>query len=68
VLWFKADTMHNLVSRLDEMSSLLVERRLEELSDEIDNMRENLRGALQHYEFVCEARGIALPYTKFPKA
>jgi hypothetical protein len=58
----QGDTLNALVRRLERMSQLLAASELDELAAEIEDMREQLSGAVTHYESVCAARGIALPY------
>jgi hypothetical protein len=60
----QGDTLNGLATQLAKMSALLTADRLEELSEEIEDMREQLGEALAHYESVCVARGIQLPYPK----
>jgi hypothetical protein len=60
----QGDTLNGLVNQLTKMGMLLTSKQLGELSDEIEDMREQLGEALAHYESVCAARGIELPYPK----
>ncbi|MBR1221473.1 hypothetical protein JQ557_25975 [Bradyrhizobium sp. U87765 SZCCT0131] len=61
---FQGDTLNGLVQQLMLMSELLVRRELEELSDEIKYMHEQLSEALVYYEVVCAQHSIGLPYAK----
>lgn len=58
----QGDTLNSLVKRLERMSGLLAAEEIEELTAEIESMREELFGAITHYESICAARRIALPY------
>lgn len=58
----QGDTLHGLVERLDEVVRLLNAGQLDDLSVELDDMREQLSEALGHYEQVCTDHGIGLPY------
>lgn len=60
----QGDTLNGLVNQLIQMGTLLATNQLEELSQEIESTREQLLEALTHYESVCNARGIILPYQK----
>ena len=60
----QGDTLNGLITQLGQMSMLLANNQLEQLSEEIEDMREQLLEALMHYESVCAARAIALPYQK----
>lgn len=60
----QGDTLHGLVSRLDEMLQLLDARQLDDLSVELEDMKDQLAEALAHYEQVCADQGIELPYPR----
>jgi predicted RNase H-like HicB family nuclease len=58
----QGDTLHSLVKNIDRMMDLLNKRKLEELTDELEDMREQLSAAMVHYEHVCTELKIPLPY------
>jgi hypothetical protein len=58
----QGDTLNSLVQRIDEMARLLSVGELDDLAAGLEDVREELLGAKMHYEQVCKARGIALPY------
>ena len=60
----QGDSLNELVRDISAMAELLSANRLEDLRDEIDYMRDKLTEVLGHYEQVCVARGIELPYSK----
>lgn len=60
----QGDTLNALVQQLERMAGLLAASQVDELAAEIADMREQLLGAVTHYESVCVARGIALPYRR----
>ena len=58
----QGDTLLNLCKQLERMAKLLDARELEELSDDIEFVKEQLGEAMSYFEQVCAERGIALPY------
>ncbi len=58
----QGDTLNALVRQLQKISELLMANEVDELASEVEDMREQLLGAIAHYESVCTTRGIALPY------
>ena len=60
----QGDSLNEIVNDLGAMVELLRTGRLDDLRDEIDRVRAGLSEALAHYEQVCVARGIELPYPK----
>ena len=58
----QGDTLNSLVRQLARISELLTTNQTDELAAEVEEMREELSGAVAHYESVCVTRGIALPY------
>jgi hypothetical protein len=58
----QGDTLHSLLRQVERMKRSLDKGDLEELSDEIEDVREQLFGAQAHFERVCMERGIKLPY------
>lgn len=58
----QGDTLHSLQQQVEQLRRLLHTGELEELAGEIDDLKEQLSGALTYFEQVCAARGIALPY------
>jgi hypothetical protein len=63
----QGDTLNGLVRRLEEMSNLVKSNRPEDLEDltaEIQMLREQLSTARDYYEATCTERGIRLPYPK----
>ncbi len=60
----QGDTLNTLVGQLERMNTLLGSNQLEELAEEIEDMRDRLADARVYYETVCSARGVALPYPK----
>ncbi|MFM9926242.1 hypothetical protein VLK31_24860 [Variovorax sp. H27-G14] len=60
----QGDTLNGLVRRLEEMSALVRSNELEDLTTEIEEMREQLSAAREYYEATCAERGIQLPYPK----
>jgi hypothetical protein len=54
----QGDTLSNLVEQLERMSSLLERKDIEELSDEIDEMKEIFGGVLSYYRTICEQNSI----------
>jgi len=62
----QGDTLHGVVRQLARMRELLAANELDELSEEIKDMREQLLEALAHYESICAERGIGLPYNRDP--
>lgn len=55
----QGDTLAGLVSQLARMKALLRAGDMEELSDEIDEMEDQLSGALSFYKSVCENHSIS---------
>ncbi|MDP9918372.1 putative S18 family serine protease [Variovorax boronicumulans] len=60
----QGDTLNGLVRRLEEMSALVKSNQLEDLTMEIEEMREQLSAARGYYEATCTEHGIELPYPK----
>ncbi|WP_405001018.1 DUF6959 family protein [Hydrogenophaga palleronii] len=60
----QGDTLHGLVGRLGEVVRSLNARHLDDLSAELDDMKDQLAEALEHYEHVCAKHGIGLPYLR----
>lgn len=63
----QGDTLNGLVRRLEEMGNLVGSNRAEDLEDltaEIQMLREELSAARDYYEATCAERGIRLPYPK----
>ncbi|MBC9878969.1 hypothetical protein G8O24_16640 [Bradyrhizobium sp. INPA01-394B] len=58
----QGDTLHSMLRQVERMKQLLAERDLQELSDEIEDIGEQLLGAQTHFERICMERGIKLPY------
>ena len=58
----QGDTLHALTQRVEEMNEALRRGDLQELSDLIADVSEQLSGAKEHYERVCTERGLSLPY------
>lgn len=58
----QGDTLKALVRQIERMSELLAAGQAEDLTAEIEDVRQQFQGALTHFESVCAARGIALPY------
>lgn len=59
---FQGDTLHSLVSNINEMIVLLREKQLEDLMVGLEDMKEQLSSALVYYESVCKNKEISLPY------
>ncbi len=55
----QGDTLDNLVKQLVWMKSLLERGKLDDLSDEIADMSDQLSRALAYYRSVCEANSIS---------
>lgn len=60
----QGDTLNGLVRRLEEMKDLVKSDQLEDLTTEIEEVREQLSAARDYYEATCAERGIELPYLK----
>lgn len=60
----QGDTLNGLVRRLEEMKALVKSDQLEDLTTEIEEVREQLSAARDYYEATCAERGIELPYPK----
>ena len=60
----QGDSLKALVQSVERMAKLLGGIQASELALEIEMAREQLQGALTHYEIVCSERGISLPYCK----
>jgi len=63
----QGDTLNGLVRRLEEMGNLVGSNRAEDLEDltaEIQMLREELSAARDYYESTCAERSIRLPYPK----
>ncbi|WP_447746855.1 DUF6959 family protein [Variovorax boronicumulans] len=60
----QGDTLNGLVRRLEEMKDLVKSNQLEDLTTEIEEMREQLSAARDYYEATCAERGIELPYPR----
>lgn len=58
----QGDSLNTLVQSLERMAKLVDGNQASELATEIEILREQLRGALAHYELVCSECGISLPY------
>ncbi|MFZ6723703.1 DUF6959 family protein [Undibacterium sp. Ji49W] len=61
---FQGDSLHILVTRLQNLQQLLHGNRIDDLSMELSEICEEMLGVLTHYESVCNKHKIALPYTK----
>ena len=60
----QGDTLNGLVRRLEEMKDLVKSDQLEDLTTEIQEVREQLSAARDYYEPTSAERGIELPYLK----
>jgi hypothetical protein len=60
----QGDTLNGLVQHLSVMAQMLERGELDELARELSDIREQLSGALAHYDYVCAERGIPSPYPK----
>jgi len=60
----QGDTLNALVRSMERMAKLLEANQVVDLAAEIEDVREQLSEALTHYEAVCAARRISLPYSK----
>lgn len=58
----QGDTLHSMQQQVERMGRLLDTRELEDLAGEIEDLKEQLSGALTFFERVCAERRIALPY------
>lgn len=59
----QGDTLHSLVARVDELRRLLKSGETDEVYAGLEDIKDQLMEAMQHYERVCADRGIALPYS-----
>jgi len=58
----QGDTLRSLQRQVERMGQLLDTGELEDLAGEIEDLKEQLSGALTYFERVCAERGIILPY------
>lgn len=61
---FQGDSLHSLVTRLQNLQQLLQSDGIEDLNIELSEICEQMVDVLTHYEFVCNEQKIALPYPK----
>jgi predicted RNase H-like HicB family nuclease len=59
---FQGDTLHSFAQSIQEMERLLKDGDLNELHEEILQVKELLANATTRYEAVCMEREIPLPY------
>jgi hypothetical protein len=59
----QGDTLHSLLKRVDELTRLLKSGKTSEVSDGLEDIRDQLMEAMKHYESVCADRGISLPFS-----
>jgi Family of unknown function (DUF6959) len=60
----QGDTLHSIVKRLAQFIELVRSGEVNEAIEGLEYQREVLAEALVHYESVCAARGISLPYPR----
>ncbi|MBN8888571.1 MAG: hypothetical protein J0I77_22855 [Rudaea sp.] len=58
----QGDTLRSLQKQVELMERLLDTGQLEDLAGEIEDLKEQLFGALTYFERICSERGITLPY------
>jgi hypothetical protein len=61
----QGDTFYIMQQQVFRIMRLLEVGALKELSDEVEDLGEQLSHALVHFEQVCADRGIELPYQKY---
>ena len=61
-LVLQGDTLRTLQQQAQRMRRLLDTGELQDLADEIDDLKEQLQGAVSYFEQVCSERGLPLPY------
>ena len=59
---FQGDTLAGLVQQIEQMRAQLQANELAQLAEELDALEDQLREVKEHYETVCEAHEISLPY------
>lgn len=62
----QGDTFNSLLRQVERIQGLLNAKELEELADEIEDLRGLLSDVLSNYERVCADRGRDLPYPQRP--
>jgi len=58
----QGDTLHSMLQQIKQMENLLKSRGLDDLADELQDVKEQLSEALRHLEKICLEQGIPLPY------
>lgn len=58
----QGDTLHSLLQQVGQMERLLAAGDLEELSDDVEDLKKRLTDAVGYFERICAERGIELPY------
>jgi hypothetical protein len=58
----QGDTLNAMRQQMAKIIRLLNAGELDELSDEVRELNEQILDVLVHFEQVCESRGIKLPY------
>jgi Family of unknown function (DUF6959) len=58
----QGDTLYSLLQRVDELLRLARAGEVDEVSDGLEDIKEQLGEAMRHYESVCADRGVELPY------
>lgn len=61
---FQGDSLNSLTTRVAELRSLSEMAHEEEITAGLTEMFEQLSEVVAHYESVCRARGISLPYSR----
>jgi len=62
----QGDTLNGIVKQLTLIRKLLAANQLSDLSEEIDDLRDQLADVRLHYQRVCAVHGIELPYPLDP--
>lgn len=61
---FQGDSAHNFLAQLETIQKLASKYENDDLNTEIEDLKEVLLGAINHFEMICAREGIELPYPK----
>jgi hypothetical protein len=64
----QGDTLHSLCVAIDHLCARARPRMDADILQEIQELRESMRGLLSHYKSVLQEHGLPLPFSEIPPA